>query len=190
MLSHHINPGLELRLLQVTDAPTLFAAVDAHRAFLGEWLHWVDTTITIRDAEKFIAAGLQEYATSQAFTCGIWWSGKFVGAIGHNRIDWHNRMGNPGWWLIPEAQGKGIMTQCCKVVFHHAFTQLQLDRVCAGVATGNARGHAMVKRLGFIQISTLRNAEKLRGRRVDHVIYALNSPHAAMPNPSPLFSKR
>ena len=190
MLPHHINPELELRLLQRADAPALLSVVDAHRAYLRDWLHWVDSTVTVADAEKFISAALHEFETSQAFTAGIWSAGKLVGAIGHNRIDWPNRMGNPGWWLIPEAQGKGIMTQCCKAVFHHAFTQLQLDRLCVGVATGNSRGHAMVKRLGFTQISTLRNAEKLRGRRVDHIIYALLSPRATPTNPNAIFSAR
>jgi ribosomal-protein-serine acetyltransferase len=178
MLSHRITPDLELRLLEKSDAATLFAAVDAHRPYLREWLHWVDGMVAIKHADKFIATALNEYATTQAYSCGIWSAGKFVGVIGHNRIDWKNKMANPGWWLLPDAQGKGIMTLCCKAVFQHAFTQLQLDRICVGVATENLRGQAMVKRLGFAQVSTLRNAEKLRGRRVDHFIYALNSPRA------------
>jgi len=175
MLGHKITPDLELRLLQLADAKTLFGVVEANRAYLREWLAWVDGTKKLRDAEKFISAGLREYATAQAFSSGIWSAGRFVGVIGHNRIDWGNRMANPGWWLIPEAQGRGIMTQCCKVVFAHAFNQLQLARICVGVATGNLHGQTFVKKLGFTQISTLRNAERLNGRSVDHFIYSLTA---------------
>lgn len=179
MLSHQINPDLELRLLQPGDARTLFTLVEANRAYLREWLHWVDEMVRLADAEKFIFRALRENAETRAFTSGIWWSGQLVGCIGHNRIDWPNRMANPGWWLVPAAQGQGIMTQCCKVVFAHAFTQLLLDRICVGVATENLRGQAFVKRLGFSQVSVLRHAEKLRGRRVDHLIYSLSAPSAS-----------
>jgi ribosomal-protein-serine acetyltransferase len=175
VLSHKINPDLELRLLQPNDAKALFSLVEANRGYLREWLAWVDGTKKLRDTEKFIAGALREYEKTQAFSSGIWSGGRLVGVIGHNRIDWGNRMGNPGWWLVPEAQGQGIMTQCCKVVFAHAFNQLQLARICVGVATGNLRGQAFVKKLGFTQISTLRNAESLNGRSVDHFIYSLAS---------------
>lgn len=175
MFSYKITPDLELRQLQLSDSSALIEIVNAHRAYLREWLHWVDGTLTARDAEKFIAATLHEYNESQAFTAGIWLSGQLVGAIGHNRIDWSHHMANPGWWLIPPTQGKGVMTQCCRVVFNHTFSQLRLSRICVGVATGNMRGHQMVKRLGFVRISTLRNAEKLQGKKVDHVIYELTA---------------
>ncbi len=173
MLRHLINPGLELRLLQPPDAPALFALVDANRASLREWLPWVDATVKVADSEKFIADALRDRAATRAFTSGIWSSGRLVGAIGHNRIDWAARIAFPGWWLVPEAQGRGIMTQCCQVVFAHAFTQLQVNRIVVGVATGNVRGQAIVRRLGFKQISTLKNAEVLQNRSVDHFIYSL-----------------
>lgn len=185
MLSHKITPDLELRLLQPGDANALFPVVDANRKYLREWLHWIDGMKSIRDAEKFIATASRDYAATQAFTSGIWSAGQLVGAIGHNRIDWQIRMGNPGWWLIPAAQHQGIMTQCCRVVFAHAFTQLQLDRLCVGVATGNFHGRKMVQRLGFTQVSTLRNAERLQGRSVDHFVYSL-TPAEFNPSPRPL----
>ena len=174
MLSRKITPDLELRLLQITDAPAFFTVVEENRAYLREWLVWVAGMKTPRDAEKFIRTALQDYEKTRAFTSGIWLGGRLVGAIGHNRIDWGNRMGNPGWWLVPDAQGKGIMTQCCRVVFNHAFNELQLARICVGVATGNLRGHAFVKRLGFTQVSTLKKAEWLNDRAVDHFIYNLS----------------
>jgi ribosomal-protein-serine acetyltransferase len=181
MLAHKITPDLELRLLQPTDAKTLFALIDANRTYLREWLPWVDATVKLRDTEKFIADALRDFAETRAYSSGIWSSGWLVGVIGHNRIDWGNRMANPGWWLVPDAQGKGIMTQCCKVVFAHAFNQLQLARICVGVATGNLRGQAIVKRLGFTQVSTLRNAERLRNHSVDHFIYSLLAPQTNHP---------
>ncbi len=173
MLSHKISPDLELRLLQPPHAPALFALIDANRASLREWLPWVDATVKLSDTEKFIAGTVRDNAQTRAFTSGIWSSGQLVGVIGHNRIDWANRVAFPGWWLVPAAQGKGIMTHSCQAIIAHAFSQLQVHRIVVGVAIGNQRGHAIVKRLGFTQVSTLRNAEVLNGRSVDHFIYSL-----------------
>jgi len=173
MLRHRINPGLELRLLQPEHAAEHFAVVDANRATLREWLPWVDALERVADSEKFIATALREQGATRAYTSGIWSMGRLVGVIGHNRIDVAARIAFPGWWLVPAAQGQGIMTRCCQVVIEHAFKQLLVNRIVTGVATGNVRGHVIVKRLGFKQISTLKNAEVLKGRSVDHFIYSL-----------------
>lgn len=180
MLSHRINPDLELRMLQPPDAAPLFALVDGNRAFLREWLAWVDGTVKVADSEKFIARALRDFRETRAFSSGIWWQGRLVGVIGHNHIDWSARISNPGWWLVPEAQGRGIMTQCCQAFFANAFTQLKVGRIVVGVATGNLRGQAIVKRLGFVPLRVLKNAEWLNGRTVDHYISSLLPPPAGV----------
>lgn len=176
MLRHLINPGLELRQLQPQDAPALFAVIDANRAALRVWLPWVDATRKLADTEKYIADTLRDFKETRAFTCGIWSSGRLVGVIGHNRIDWAQRYGFPAYWLAPEAEGKGIMTQCCRAVIDNAFGELQLNRLLVAVATDNLRAQKLPERLGFTKISTLKKAEWLYDHHVDHFIYSLPAP--------------
>jgi ribosomal-protein-serine acetyltransferase len=176
MLRHLINPGLELRQLQLADAPALFAVVDAHRASLREWLPWVDATNRVGDSEKYIGDTLRDFKESRAFTCGIWSLGRLVGVIGHNRIDWANRIGFPAYWIAPDSQGRGIMTLCCRAVIEDAFTNLKVGRVVVGVATGNLRAQKIPERLGFAKVSTLKKAEWLYDHHVDHYIYSLTAP--------------
>ncbi len=176
MLLHKINPGLELRLIQPKDAVALFAVIDVHRAKLREWLPWVDATKKLTDTEKYIAAALRENAASRAFTCGIWADGRLVGIIGHNRIDWANRIGFPAYWIAPDSEGKGIMTQCCRAVIDNAFGELQLNRLLLATATDNLRAQKIPEKLGFTKISTLRKAEWLYDHHVDHFIYSLLAP--------------
>ena len=61
--------------------------------------------------------------------------GRLVGVIGHNRIDWANRIGFPAYWIAPDHQGRGIMTLCCRAVIDDAFANLKVGRVVVGVAT-------------------------------------------------------
>jgi len=163
-------------LLQPADAPALFTVVDAHRAALREWLPWVDATNRVADSEAYIEGALRDFAETRAFACGIWSLGRLVGVIGHNRIDWANRIGFPAYWIAPDSQGKGIMTLCCRAVIADAFANLQLNRVVVAVATGNLRAQKIPERLGFKKISTLRKAEWLYDHHVDHFIYSLEKP--------------
>jgi ribosomal-protein-serine acetyltransferase len=176
MQRHLINPGLELRQLQLTDAPALFAVIDANRATLREWLPWVDATNKLADTEAYIKGTLRDFKETRAFTCGIWSMGRLVGVIGHNRIDWANRIGFPAYWIEPGSQGRGIMTQCCRVVIDDAFTNLKLNRVVVAVATGNLRAQKIPEKLGFTKVSTLKKAEWLYDHHVDHFIYSLAKP--------------
>ena len=176
MLRHVINPGLELRQIQPQDAKTLFALIDANRAALREWLPWVDATKKLIDTENYIKSAQRDFAETRAFTCGIWSTGRLVGIIGHNRIDWANRIGFPAYWLAPDSQGKGIMIQCCRSVTDDAFKNLQLHRCLIAVATENVRAQKIPLRLGFTKISVLAKAEWLYDRHVDHFIYSLLAP--------------
>jgi ribosomal-protein-serine acetyltransferase len=176
MLRHLINPGLELRLLQPADAPALFAVVAADRQSLREWLPWVDATNTVADSEKYIRDTLRDFKETRAFTCGIWSMGRLVGVIGHNRIDWANRVGFPAYWIAPTSAGQGIMTQCCRAVIDDAFRNLKLGRCVVGVATDNLRAQKIPERLGFTKVSTLKKAEWLYDHHVDHFIYSLSAP--------------
>jgi ribosomal-protein-serine acetyltransferase len=178
MLCHKINPSLELRLLQPPDAPALFALIDADRSRLREWLPWVDDTTKLSHTAKFVKKALAEGAETRAFTSGIWSEGQLVGVIRHNRIDWGNRISFPTYWLVSSAQGRGIMTQCCQAFYAHAFAQLGMTRIIVAVATENRRGQALALRLGFRQVSTLKKAEWLHDRWVDHLIYSRLSPDA------------
>lgn len=45
MFSYQIDEDLDLRLLQMGYAEQLFLQVDKNRAYLREWLPWVDWTL-------------------------------------------------------------------------------------------------------------------------------------------------
>ena len=65
------------------------------------------------------------------------------------------------------------MTQCCRALIEHAFTDLQLNRVVITCATGNHRSQAIPERLGFCREGTLRETEWLYDHYVDHFVYGL-----------------
>jgi ribosomal-protein-serine acetyltransferase len=168
-----VDHELELRLLVHEHAAALFALTDTNRAYLREWLPWLDSVRVVSDTAGFIAKTLQTYEQTRTFTVGMWWRARLVGVLSHNHIDWDNRVTHPGYWLASDCQGNGIATRCCRALIQHAFDSLDLNRVEICTAIGNHRSASVTKRLGFTQEGVRRQGEWLYDRFVDLNVHAM-----------------
>jgi len=168
-----IDDGLELRLLEERHAEAVFAVVDRNRAYLRQWLPWLDTVVSPDDIRSFIKKSLNEFASGEGLTAGVWDQGQVIGAISYNFIDRSNRIARIGYWLAAERQGKGVMTKACRAMVDHAFNELGLNRVEIRCAPGNMKSCAIPQRLGFRQEGVQREAGWLYDHFIDLVIYAM-----------------
>jgi len=173
MFEHQVDDNISLRLLAPRYADTLFALVDSNRQHLRHWLPWLDENVDVSDSLCFIQSTRKQFADNSGFVAGIWYCDELVGVIGHNRIDWENRIGWPGYWLAEGFQGKGIMTKSCRALANHSFTELNLNRIDIRCAVENSKSRAIPERLGFRQEGVVRQAEWLYDRFVDHIVYGM-----------------
>ena len=160
-------------MLQRRHGPELFALVDACRPHLRRWLPWVDNTRTIADTERFITDSLAQLASNQSFQVGIWHHGALAGVVGYHPVDWRNRKTALGYWLAPQHQGKGLMTEACRALIDHAFDELDLVRIEIRCATQNHKSRAIPERLGFHEEGTLRQYQLVDGCYLDCVSYSM-----------------
>ena len=165
--------GLELRPFEEAEAEELFALVDANRAYLRQWLPWLDANTQVEHSRDFIRATRKQQADRNGFTCGIRWRGRLVGVVGVHAIDWPNRKTSLGYWVAEPDQGRGLVTRACAALLPYLFEELGLNCVEIGCAVGNTRSNAIPARLGFKQEGVLRQRERLYDRFVDHVVYSL-----------------
>ena len=168
-----ISDRAQLRLLQPTDAEALFALVEANRAYLKQWLSWLNTTQTLADTRHFIRQTQARVQDRQGFAAAILYDGQIAGVAGLNGISWSDRQSSIGYWIAQNQQGQGLVTAACKAILHHAFIDLDLNRVAILCATENHRSRAIPQRLGFTHEGTLREAQWIYNRFVDHEVYAL-----------------
>ncbi len=173
MFHWKLEDEIELRLLQMRNAPEVYALVDAGRAFLRAWLPWVDHHRDVVDTESFIREALEQFVLGEAIHVGIWHKGVFAGVIGYHRINTENRFGEIGYWLGEAYQGKGIMTQACRAMMVYGFSELKLNRVEIHCALENQKSRAIPERLGFKEEGILRQAERVHNRFVDNVVYGM-----------------
>ena len=173
MFLHKVDDEVELGLLQQHHSQQLFTVVDQNRAYLREWLNWVDGTQAVVDTQAFIERSLQRFARNDGVTCGIWYRGELCGCIDFYEVNWSDRQGSIGYWLAAPLQGKGIMTRACQGLIRYGFDELNLNRIVIYVAPENVKSRAVPERLEFQQEGLLRQSIWMYDRFFDLVVYSL-----------------
>ncbi len=167
------GPGIELRLLEESDAAELFAVVNRNRERLGRWLFWVHETHTAGDIRTFIRQAMIQYAARHGLHCAIRVHGVMAGGIGCRVVESRNHSASIGYWLDAAFERQGIVTRCCRSMLDYAFGEMAMHRVEIRCATHNERSCAIPARLGFTREGVLREAEWVRDSYHDLVIWSM-----------------
>ena len=168
-----VAPNIELKQIEPNYADTLFALTERNRAYLREWLPWVDNAHSAADTRNYIMDALSQYHANRGPNTAIWTEGGIAGCIGCHPIDWANRSCSIGYWIDASFQGRGIITRCCARLVEYLFSEMNLHRVVIQCGTGNTKSCAIPQRLGFTREGILFEAEWVGGRWVDLVIWSM-----------------
>ncbi|MBE3595315.1 MAG: GNAT family N-acetyltransferase [Candidatus Carbobacillus altaicus] len=163
---------LRLKPLAYRDVPSLYRLIDTYRTDLSVYLPWVRKQ-TIQDTYAFVDFSIGQERRREGFQAGLFYMGALVGVIGYHKIDWENHKTSLGYWLAPPYQGKGLMTKAAQAMVDYAFFEYRLNRLEIRAATENWPSRKVAERLGFTYEGTLREAEWLGDRYVDHAVYGL-----------------
>lgn len=168
-----VDEDIELKLVTPDDAPRIFAVTDRDRAYLGEWLPWVENTRSVADSEGFVRRAMDQMRRGEGFHACIEFRGEFAGIIGHVYLNPQDRRTELGYWLGHAFQGRGIMTRACRRLVDYAFESLGTNRVEIRTDVDNRKSRAIPERLGFVQEALLREAVHEHGEYRDVVMYAM-----------------
>ncbi|MEO8597253.1 MAG: GNAT family protein [Candidatus Solibacter sp.] len=166
-------PGIEFRLFELKDAEPVFVVVDGTRAYLREWLPWVDLTESVDDLRRFIGKVREQFAAGRGPQCVILVDGAVAGSIGCHPIDWRNRSCSIGYWIDQRFQGKGVITRCCENMLDYLFDELELHRVSIHCGVANTRSCAIPERMGFTREGLLRDGEWVNDHWLDIVAWGM-----------------
>jgi RimJ/RimL family protein N-acetyltransferase len=78
-----------------------------------------------------------------------------------------------GYWLLPEARGRGLVTRALALVVRWAFADLGVQRLSLLADPRNAASIRVAERAGFLREGVLRSWVEVNGERVDHVSFSL-----------------
>lgn len=168
-----LTDNITLELTAPRHAATLLTAVNNNRPHLTTFLPWVPYMQSVTDFEHYIANCQKLHKQKQEISFVMHYNNQLVGRIGIHYINQQNKCGAIGYWLIKEAEGKGIVTKASIAIINYGFQQLQLQRIELKAATTNHRSLAIPVRLGFRKEGILRQAEKVSNQFFDICLYSM-----------------
>jgi [ribosomal protein S5]-alanine N-acetyltransferase len=131
---------------------------------------------TAADAARFITSR----STSWSDGSGAAWAvtaagtGTVLGHIGVHEMNSGHHLAMVGYWLLPRARGRGVMTQALGAATAYGFEVLGLHRMELAHAVDNAASCRVAERAGFSYEGTLREAMRypVDGRWSDEHLHA------------------
>src|SRR5918995_6932809 len=145
---------VNLRELSIDDATTIVSLM-SHE--IAKYLYEVPYPYKIDDALYFIKSSYDDFRLRKAISFAIDYKNKLQlfqllsGTIGIKDIDYINKKANIGYWIGKQYQGKGIATECVKLVVNYAFDELKLEEILAYVFLDNKQSIRVLEKNGFVK---------------------------------------
>ena len=171
-----IGERIELRAFRDEHAPDLWNAVEASREHLKPWMPWVNGHISIDVSREYVRRMQAKWILREDMPMGIWRKSdtQFIGATGLHRFDWAIPSMEVGYWICPEAQGNGYVTEAVKLMSSFAFCHLLAERVTICCNSKNLRSAGVPPRAGFSHEATMRQERRdADGNLRDTALFAM-----------------
>ncbi|MFE3867200.1 GNAT family N-acetyltransferase [Flavobacterium sp. LS2P90] len=130
---------------------------------------------SIDDALEHIAMIDAKIDTNEGINWAITYKydSKLIGIIGHYRIKPEHYRAEVGYMLLPEYNGKGIISEAIKEVVNYGFNEMKLHSIEAIIDPENFGSERVLQKCGFVKEAHLKENEFYEGRFLDTVIYSI-----------------
>jgi ribosomal-protein-alanine N-acetyltransferase len=162
--------GVALRRLRARDAGA-FAAAFKDDPELGVWIG-ADEDPTEISVRRFIARQPALRARGEFLGLAVTDDTRkpFLGQVMLHTFAWPHKRAEVGYWLVPQARGRGTGRTAVALLVDWAFAELDLDRIEITTTADNAAARALAQSVGFAEEGVMRARNHERGRRVDIVM--------------------
>lgn len=155
-----------VRPVTIADAPALFLLMSDPT--LTRFLTWSAHT-TEAETASVIHDLLQGQTAGKAFHWVAIEHEKPAGLISlidirHTHRSWRVDRAELAYWIASPFQGRGIATQCCRLVVKLGFGQLNLQKIIIANAEGNLASERVAQHLGSRQIGIEQRAFQKDGQ--------------------------
>lgn len=169
-----ISNGLCLRLLEVSDAQSIYEMYLSEAEHFNAWLPLqINGDFEPPTAEILVEKQLEKYVESSAIPLVIDLSGRIIGEVDLHHIDWRNSSAELGYSISKRFQGQGLAARSVMFLTGYAFERLELNRLQIRCAVDNSRSVQLAENMGFLKEGILKEAEFLNGRFLDHYVFRL-----------------
>ena len=168
-----IDDNVNLELINEKHSQAIFEMVDNNRPQLRKWLSFVDKMQTVEFVENFVKGTMQRNLDGIEYAFVIIQNDIIVGRIGIYKLDLQNKIGEIGYWLVENKEGKGIITKSCRGLIDFCFHNLEINRIEIKCGTENLKSMKIPEKLNFTFEGIIRQGELLYGKFIDLNFYSL-----------------
>ena len=98
---------------------------------------------------------------------------KMIGIIGHYRIRWEHFRSEIGYMLLPEYQGKGIITEAIQLLVDYGFNEMNMHSLEAIIDPENTASARVLEKNNFVKEAHFKENEFYDGKFLDAVVYSI-----------------
>ena len=176
MFFHPLAGGAALGPLEPWHAEEFAAVIVGAHDHLASWIPIPHVVTDVDSARAYLQRRADDHAADTRHCYGIWLDGALVGGAMFAMFDAPNRVCELGAWLVPQAQGRGLVTDAARALIDWAFRVRGMRRVAWHNDPRNGRSEAVARRLGLVFEGRLRSAHVNAGEQQDiHVWSILDS---------------
>ena len=99
--------------------------------------------------------------------------GEMLGAVGLHSVDPVSGRCSSGYWVTPEARGRGTAARALRLLCRFAFAELAVSRVELWIEPENGASRAVADAVGFVCEGRLRAFMVIAGAHRDMLMYSL-----------------
>ena len=131
--------------------------------------------VTLEDAMLHINMIQQKIETNEGINWAITLKNddKLIGYIGHYRIQWEHFRSEIGYMILPEFNGKGIVTEAIKLLIDYGFNDMKMHSLEGVIDPANTASARVLEKNGFVKEAHFKENEFYDGKFLDTVIYSL-----------------
>jgi ribosomal-protein-serine acetyltransferase len=168
-----LTPRTVLRFWELSDARSMFEALEVDRQSMLPWLPWVQhdnqsVEECIFHIERFKRAREEEDAGD--FVIGIFdrETGEAIGGTGMHRVIHHAHQAEIGYWVRADRRGQGLCTEATAHLISWCFTPAEeggwgFRRIEIQCAAGNTASRRVPEKLGLRKEVELKEARWVDG---------------------------
>jgi ribosomal-protein-alanine N-acetyltransferase len=169
-----VHESISVRLLRMKDAKHLERLVLGNRQWLKPWEATNPVGPNSFDIKGQSRGLLRQYDEQQGIPFVIELDGQLVGQLNVANILYGSVSSAViGYWIAPEAAGRGVMTPAVALVSDYLFNIVGLHRVEINIRPENLASLRIVEKLGFRFEGLKERYIHINGDWRDHYIFAI-----------------
>ena len=171
---------IDLRELSVNDAQDIAHLMNYS---ISKYLYEVPDPYSVEDALNFINTAHNNFESLRALHFAIEYKNMsepgnnhpvLAGSVGLKNIDLTNNKANLGYWIGKQYWGRGIATECVKLIIKYAFSSdLGLREVIAYVFPENKASIRVLKKNGMKKRGQINEYHELSKRNRNSLKYSI-----------------